>query len=216
MWSQCYVPPASGDFPAFTPAEANTRSQRDARLSWPGWWLYPMIVYPPRRSSISEITRQCHGLELNRQPKVAQSRFTVIWTTNRLGDIILVNWATVVISTGRYVCKRLRKLTGRPRPTVLVALKYISDNLFRCIDVRVAFRPYSRPEKSNMALWRSVCFFCLALLALFLPYSTCLALDNFIWSWIISGVLSYSIHFYRRFLQDRWTCLLYTSPSPRD
>ena len=34
----CYLPPGSGDFPAFTPAEAGTQfsdPRRDARLSWP-------------------------------------------------------------------------------------------------------------------------------------------------------------------------------------
>jgi len=35
--TQCYLPPGSGDFPAFTPAKAGTRfsdPQWDARLSW--------------------------------------------------------------------------------------------------------------------------------------------------------------------------------------
>jgi len=36
--------PGSGDFPTVTAAEAGTRFSH-ARLSRPGWWLYPKIVY---------------------------------------------------------------------------------------------------------------------------------------------------------------------------
>jgi len=47
------------------------RPQRDARLSWPGWWLNPKIVYLPKMVTyLRKITWQCYSWELNRRLKV--------------------------------------------------------------------------------------------------------------------------------------------------
>ena len=44
--TQCYLPPSSSDFPTL-PGSSIQWSWRDTWLSWPGWWLYPKIVYLP-------------------------------------------------------------------------------------------------------------------------------------------------------------------------
>ena len=50
--TKCYPPPGSGDFSGFTPAEAGIQfsdpRERDARLSWPRWWLHPKIANLPK------------------------------------------------------------------------------------------------------------------------------------------------------------------------
>jgi len=74
--TRCYLPPGSGDFPAFTPAEASTRFSDlegcKAELTW--WWLYPKIVYPPKTVAYLEITEQlCHVQEWNPRSKVVKS-----------------------------------------------------------------------------------------------------------------------------------------------
>ena len=58
--TQCYLPPSSGDFQAFTRDKVGTRFTLEgckAELTW--------VVACQRRSPVTEITGQCHGWELN-------------------------------------------------------------------------------------------------------------------------------------------------------
>jgi len=58
---QCYLPPGSGGFPAFTPAKAGTPAEADTQFSdEEGCWVYDL-----GGGYIFEITMQGHGRELN-------------------------------------------------------------------------------------------------------------------------------------------------------
>ena len=59
MITQCYLPPGSGDFPALPQPRLVLDLARDARLSWPRWWLqFPRQFTRQRRSPVSEINNQ--------------------------------------------------------------------------------------------------------------------------------------------------------------
>jgi len=61
----------------------NLATRRDARLSWPGCWLYPKIVYPAKYNHLSQkIIGQCHGWELNPRPKVSSPASYHYYTTD--------------------------------------------------------------------------------------------------------------------------------------
>jgi len=71
--TQCYLPPGSGDFPVFTPAEAGTRFSNPGRMQGCvdlGGGCIPRKFTDEILSRISEITGQCRGWELNPRPKV--------------------------------------------------------------------------------------------------------------------------------------------------
>ena len=68
--TQCYLPPDSADFPAFTPAEAGTRfSNRGGMQGWVdlGGGYNSQDSLPAKDGHMSEkyITRQCHDWEAN-------------------------------------------------------------------------------------------------------------------------------------------------------
>ena len=76
--TQCYLPPGCGDFPAFTTAPNRSwysiwRPQKDARLSWPGWWLHPKIAYPSK--TVTYISNNRLGIEPTTESR--KTRYTV-------------------------------------------------------------------------------------------------------------------------------------------
>ena len=80
--TQCHLPPGSGDFPAFTPAEAGTRSSDPGgMLVWVdlGGGYIPREFTRQRQSPISEITKQCHDWDSNQRREGCKSN--VLTTT---------------------------------------------------------------------------------------------------------------------------------------
>ena len=66
--TQCYLPPGSCGFLAFTPTEAGTRfSDPEGMQDWVdiGWWLHPKIVYLPKMVTYLRNNQavSCPGLE---------------------------------------------------------------------------------------------------------------------------------------------------------
>ena len=68
---RCYRRHGRGDFPAFTPAEADI--QFIDRRGMQGWWLYLKIVTHQRWSPISEITGAVSRLEVEPATKSHKS-----------------------------------------------------------------------------------------------------------------------------------------------
>jgi len=67
--TQCYLPPNSGDFSAFTPTKAATRFNDPRGMQgWVklggGYIVYPQKTINYHRNKL-KITTQCHGRELN-------------------------------------------------------------------------------------------------------------------------------------------------------
>ena len=77
--TQCYLPPGSGDFLAFTPADLYSiyRPWKDARLSWPKWWLYPKIVYLPKMVTYLRNNQVVSWLGIKRITKIYKSNVLV-------------------------------------------------------------------------------------------------------------------------------------------